>query len=94
MLEKDVEQHFRFVVAQLGGKTYKFKSPSQTGVADRIACLPDGSTWFVETKRPKGGQLLKPQKIFATEMDELNQKYACLASIEEINNWREKCLKF
>ena len=47
MLERDIEKHFKWIVEVNGGKTFKFTSPTQRGVADRIACLADGTTWFV-----------------------------------------------
>ena len=50
MLERDIEKHFKWVVDVHGGKTFKFTSPTQRGVADRIACLANGSCWFVELK--------------------------------------------
>ena len=86
MLEKQVEAYFKKVVEQMGGKSYKFTSPAHRGVADRIACLPDGSTWFVEIKTI-GGKMSELQKIFAADMARLNQKYACLWSKEEIDEW-------
>jgi hypothetical protein len=84
MKEKDVENHFVWTVERLGGKTYKFTSPGFRGVADRIACLPDGSTWFVELKT-KNGRLSEVQKLFAAEMARLNQKYVCLWTKEQID---------
>ena len=86
MLERDVEKHFKWVVERAGGKTYKFTSPSHKGVADRIACMPDGTTWFVELKT-KGGRLSELQKIFASDMALLRQRYACLWSVEHIDGW-------
>ena len=77
MREKIVENHFVWAVERIGGKTYKFTSPGRKGVADRIACLPDGNTWFVELKT-KGGRLSVLQKLFADDITALNQKYACL----------------
>ena len=88
MLEKDVEKHLIKVVKELGGKSYKFTSPACRGVADRIVCLPNGTTWFIELKTA-GGSLSALQKVFASDMGKLNQKYACLWSKEDINNWRE-----
>lgn len=87
VLEKDVERHFVWSVERIGGRTFKFRSPQQRGVADRIACMPDGSTWFVELKRPKGGRLAPLQKLHADELRRLNQKYALLWSTEEIDAW-------
>ena len=84
MKEKIVENHFVWAVERAGGKTYKFTSPGRKGVADRIACLPDGSTWFVELKT-KGGRLSALQKMFMSDMALLNQNYACLWNVEQID---------
>jgi hypothetical protein len=89
MKEKIVENHFVWAVERIGGKTYKFTSPGRKGVADRIACLPDGSTWFVELKT-KGGRLSVLQKMFADDMALLNQKYACLWTIEQVDEWLKR----
>jgi hypothetical protein len=88
MLEKDIEKYLIKVVKEMDGKSYKFTSPACRGVADRIVCLPSGSTWFIELKTA-GGKLSALQKVFASDMSKLNQKYACLWSKEDINNWRE-----
>jgi hypothetical protein len=86
MKEKIVENHFVWAVERIGGKTWKFTSPGRKGVADRIACLPDGSTWFVELKT-KGGRLSALQKMFMSDMALLQQNYACLWTIEQIDEW-------
>jgi hypothetical protein len=86
MKEKIVENHFVWAVERIGGKTYKFTSPGRKGVADRIACLPDGSTWFVELKT-KGGRLSLLQWMFADDMRLLNQNYACLWTTEQVDEW-------
>jgi len=87
MLEKTIEYYFKWAVERAGGKTWKFTSPSNRGVSDRIACMPDGSTWFVELKRPKGGKLSALQLLFAADMKQLNQEYACLWTKEQIDAW-------
>jgi len=86
MKEKIVENHFVWAVERIGGKTWKFTSPGRKGVADRIACLPDGSTWFVELKT-KGGRLSALQKMFADDMTLLGQRYVCLWTIEQVDKW-------
>jgi len=86
MKEKIIENHFVWTVERAGGKTYKFTSPGRKGVADRIACLPDGSTWFVELKT-KGGRLSALQKMFMSDMALLKQNYACLWTIEQVDEW-------
>jgi len=90
MLEKHVEAYFKKVVEHLGGKSYKFTSPAHRGVADRIACLPDGTTWFVEIKT-EGGKLSELQKLFAADMARLNKHYACLWNKDDIDEWSDKC---
>jgi len=86
MKEKIVENHFVWAVERIGGKTWKFTSPGRKGVADRIACLPDGSTWFVELKT-KGGRLSALQKMFMSDMALLNQRYMCLWTIDQVDEW-------
>lgn len=86
MLEKHVEQYFKKRVEEIGGRTYKFVSPANRGVADRIACLPDGSTWFVEIKT-EGGTISPLQRMFATEMFRLKQNYTVLWSKEHVDGW-------
>jgi hypothetical protein len=86
MLEKEVEKYFIWAVKSLGGITYKFKSPTQRGVTDRIACLPNGRTWFVELKAANG-KLSALQEIHAHNLKALNQNYACLWSKEHIDTW-------
>jgi hypothetical protein len=91
MKESEVENHFVWTIERMGGKTYKFTSPGRKGVADRIACLPDGQTWFVELKT-KGGRLSALQKLFADDMARLQQNYACLWTKEQIDDFIRKCL--
>jgi len=92
MLEKEIEKHFDWAVQRLGGKTWKFTSPGRKGVADRIACLPDGTTWFVELKTTTG-RLSELQKVFADEMRRLNQNYACLWTKEQVDAFVETLSK-
>jgi hypothetical protein len=84
--ESQVEKYLVWTVERMGGIAYKFQSVNHRGVSDRIVCLPDGSTWFIEVKATKG-RLSPLQKIFALEMKRLNQKYACLWSQSEIDEW-------
>jgi len=86
MREAAIERYFVAQVKALGGMAYKFTSPAHRGVADRVVCLPDGSTWFVELKAP-GGRLSELQKIFQSDMARLRQNYACLWSKEHVDGW-------
>jgi hypothetical protein len=86
MLESEIEAYFVKSVKSLGGIAYKFNSLSNRGVSDRIVCLPNGETWFVELKRD-GGKLSALQKLFAEDMRKLNQNYACLWNKENVDRW-------
>jgi hypothetical protein len=86
MKESTIEKHLVTQVKALGGMAYKFTSPAHRGVADRVVCLPDGQTWFVELKAP-GGRLSELQKIFAKDMARMNQRYACLWNKEQVEEW-------
>jgi hypothetical protein len=86
MLEKDIEKYLVKRVQAVGGKAYKFVSPSNRGVADRIVCLADGTAHFIELKRP-GGKVSPLQRAFMQEMAQLNQNYEILWSKSEVDEW-------
>ena len=54
MLEKEIEKYLRDKIKNLGGIAYKFISPSNNGVPDRIVLLPKGKIIFVELKNEHG----------------------------------------
>lgn len=62
MQEKEIEKKLVEGVRQIGGKAYKWVSPGNAGVPDRIVCLPGGSVAFVELKT-NVGRLSARQKI-------------------------------
>lgn len=51
MLEKELEKKFTEAVKKCGGIAFKFVSPGNAGVPDRLAILPGGHIGFVELKR-------------------------------------------
>lgn len=54
ILERDVEKRFKRRVEKSveGALCWKFVSPGQSGVPDRIVILPHGLMMWVELKRP------------------------------------------
>lgn len=76
MLEKKIEEKFKDAVKQAGGKAYKFTSPGNDGVPDRLAVLPGGRIGFVELKQ-KGKKLTPLQ---AKRIQEL-QALGCVATV-------------
>lgn len=52
MRERDIETYLRDQVRRAGGRAYKFVSPGNNGVPDRVVLLPGGRAAFVELKAP------------------------------------------
>ena len=67
MLEKELEEKFKNAVKAAGGRAFKFVSPGNDGVPDRLAVLPGGHIGFVELKQ-KGK---KPTKLQTKQMQRL-----------------------
>jgi len=86
MLEKEIEAYFVKEIQKLDGIAFKFRSTSNAGVCDRIACLPSGEVWFVEIKQVKG-KLSTLQQFHANDLRRLNMNYACLWSKEHVDNF-------
>ena len=89
--ERYVELYFQGKVRQeLRGKSYKFISPGNDGVPDRIAILPrkgrEALIRFVEIKRP-GGMLRRIQVYRQAEMRELGAVCDTLYSREDVDAW-------
>lgn len=54
MREKEIEKYLREEIKKLGGIAYKFTSPGNSGVPDRLVLLPCSVMAFVELKAPRG----------------------------------------
>lgn len=50
--EKNIEDYLRLKTKHMGGRAYKFSSPGNAGVPDRLVVLPGGRVAFVELKAP------------------------------------------
>lgn len=72
MREKDIEEYLRKEVKKAGGKAYKFESPGNDGVPDRIIIFPGNAIYFVELKAP--GK--KPRPLQVKQMRDLT-KFDC-----------------
>lgn len=67
MSEKNIEKYLVERVKQKGGRAYKWVSPGNDGVPDRIVCLPGGKVCFVELKAPGN----KPTHLQQLQIDRL-----------------------
>lgn len=89
MREKDIETYLRDQVKKAGGKAYKFESPGNDGVPDRIVIFPSNRIYFVELKAP--GK--KPRPLQIKQMRDL-ESFGCevfvLDSKEAVNEFITK----
>ena len=97
MLERDVEKHLVKQVAKLGGKAYKWSSPANRAVPDRICCLPQSQIKLVECKAP--GRTFSPlQAKIAKYLRGLGHEVFLVDTKEKVDIliefWKEeiKCL--
>ena len=74
-LEKDIEQKLRKKIEGMGGWCLKWVCPGWAGVPDRIILLPHARIYFVETKRPRGGELSALQKKWCKWLTMLGFSY-------------------
>ncbi len=85
MLEDKVERKLKSEVESIGGKAFKFTSPGNNGVPDRIV-LYKGQCYFVELKRP--GKDLRPlQKAVRRKFKKLGFKVYVIDSIESVGEF-------
>lgn len=82
MLERDIEKKLARLVKELGGLCYKFVSPGNDGVPDRIIITPEGEVWFLELKTETGR--LSPRQKF--QIDRLH-RHRC--SVLVTHGWEE-----
>jgi Holliday junction resolvase len=81
--ERDVERHLVERIRALGGRAYKWTSPSQRGVPDRLCVLPGGRVIAVEVKRP-GGKTTRLQERELSALRDLGLQAVVVDSIESV----------
>lgn len=85
--EKDVEKYLCKKIKELGGKAYKFVSPGNAGVPDRICIIPAGDkakVLFVEVKKP-GGKLRPQQRMKIKELCDMGADCRIVDSYERVD---------
>ena len=82
--EKVLERKLVEKIKKLGGHAYKFVSPNQRGVPDRLCVLPHGITVFVELKTT-GKKPTKLQELCMGELKSLGQECVVIDSSEALN---------
>jgi len=93
MLERNIEKYLVTQVTKLGGKAYKFSSPSNRSVPDRLCCLPQGGIKFVECKATGAKPTFLQVKVI-TYLRSLGGEVFVVDSKEKVDilikNWKEE----
>lgn len=87
MRESVIEKHFREKVESAGGKCYKWVSPGNPGVPDRIVIF-NGMVHFVELKQELG-RMRKAQVIQTGRLAALGFDVQVIRSKEQATLWVE-----
>lgn len=82
MLEREIERRMCELIRKRGGLAYKFTSPGNPGVPDRLIITPAGIVWFVELKA-ESGRLANIQKWQKSELEKRG------ANVRVIRGWNE-----
>ena len=84
--ESYVEALLRDGMKRIGGKAYKFESPGNAGVPDRIIIFPNGKIEFVELKSENG--VVRPlQASKMRELESLHQTVRVVKGIDELADY-------
>lgn len=90
LLEKTLEEGMRKKIVELGGLCYKFTSPGNSGVPDRIVILPGGKIIFVELKK-EDGRLSALQKNQIKKMRRRGAEVRVLYGKGDIDEFVKEC---
>lgn len=86
MREKEIEKILVAEIRKLGGRAYKFVSPGNNGVPDRMVIFPGQAPVFVELKTGKG-QLSALQEVQIRRLRELGQKVFVAKGIDGVSQF-------
>lgn len=83
MRERTIEGKLVRRVREMGGLCYKFVSPNNPGVPDRLVIMPGGKVIFVELKT-ESGRLSAMQKWQLDEMGRRGADVRVLKGLDEV----------
>lgn len=83
MKESEVERRLVQMVRKRGGLCYKFVSPGNPGVPDRIIITPDGRTIYVELKT-EIGRLANIQRWQIAEMQKRGAEVRVIKGLDAV----------
>lgn len=89
MRERDIEIYLRDQVKKIKGRAYKFESPGNSGVPDRLVLLPGGRVFFIELKAP--GKKSRPLQVAQQrKIASLGCEVLEIDSFEKVDRFIEK----
>lgn len=91
MKESTIEARLVKLVRARGGLCYKFTSPGNPGVPDRIVITPDGRTIYVELKT-EFGRLAEIQKWQHSEMRKRGADVRTLKGLDQVKAFVEEVM--
>lgn len=91
--EREIEQKLVQGVQALGGRAYKFVSPGNTGVPDRLVILPGGLICFVELKTDTG-RLSTIQTVQIGRLKALGADVLVVKGLLGVQHFLESCREY
>ncbi len=89
--ERDVERYFKAQLERRGALVFKFVSPGQIGVPDRVVLLPGGRVVFAEMKAP--GEKPRPlQRAVFARMARAGHPVYIIDSREAVKKFMEEVM--
>lgn len=89
MRERDIEKRLVREIRRMGGEAYKWTSPGNDGVPDRIVMLPGGKLIFVELKADDG--TLRPvQRVQIGRIRKLGQEVRVVRGMDGLEDFLER----
>lgn len=86
MKERDIERIFVEEIRKEGGRAYKWTSPGNDGVPDRIIVLPGGVIAFVELKQDRG-RVSPIQKVQLHRLADLGCDVEVVKGLDGVAGW-------
>lgn len=90
--EARIEAWLNERIKELGGVSYKFVSPMNPGVPDRIYLMPGGVVWFVELKTT-AGRLANIQKWQGERIRKMGCRYRVVKGMAQARAFIEELRK-
>ncbi len=87
MRESELERYFCRKLQEAGCLTYKFVSPGNAGVPDRLIVAPGGRVAFAELKAPGG----KPRPLQLMQIRRLREM-GCAVFVVDSKEWADRAV--